>query len=188
MKRSFLEKFDLEKEQIDAILDENGKDLSSKDAKISQLEEELATTKAEVDDFKTKANEAEKLENSYQQTQEEVETLKKELNQQKIERALIEAGAIELDYLKYKLGEVDADSDDISEKISGLKDEYTKFFKSETSAVEPVEPKESKGYKVVDTKLDNGDGKPKLTRKEIMAIEDVNERRKAIAENPQEFN
>ncbi len=189
MKRSFLEKFELSKEQINQILDENGKDLSSKDEKISQLEADLSTAKEEVESYKTKANDAENFENKYNESQTQLETLRSELKEQKIERALIEAGATELDYLKFKLGEVDVDSDDFSEKLDTLKADYKSFFAS----AEHVDNKETNdnvppGYKVVDNKLDNGDAKPKMTKREIMAIEDVNERQKAIEENLDAFN
>ncbi|WPC08004.1 hypothetical protein [Globicatella sp. PHS-GS-PNBC-21-1553] len=188
MKRSFLEQFELSKEQINQILDENGKDLSSKDVRISQLEADLSAAKEEAESYKTKAAEAEKMENQYNESQSQLETLSNELKQQKIERALIEAGATELDYLKFKLGEVDIDSDDFSEKLATLKQDHPSFFKTDESIAKEVKDEKPSGYHVIDNKLDKGDSKPKMTKKEIMAIEDVTQRQKAIQENLDAFN
>lgn len=59
MEREFLKELGLEKEQIDSVMTENGKDiekakgdLESKKTKVENLEEQLATANKEIEDFK----------------------------------------------------------------------------------------------------------------------------------------
>lgn len=73
-----------------------------------------------------------------------------------IKEALTKAGATDIDYLMFKLGDVELDKDgnikDLDNKVKSLKETTPTFFKAD----DPKDPPPSKGFKPIDTKLPNG--------------------------------
>lgn len=95
-----------------------------------------------IDDYKTKAEKA----------QAELAQTKKDTA---IESALREAGVTDVDYMRFKLGEVEVDKDgnivDLDNKVKSLKESNPTFFGTDDKpANEPA------GYQVVDNGLDEG--------------------------------
>lgn len=73
-----------------------------------------------------------------------------------IKEALTKARANDIDYMMFKLGDVEVDKDgnikDLDSKVKALKESNPSFFPTS----EPKDPQKSKGFKPIDTKLPNG--------------------------------
>lgn len=189
MKRSFLEELGLDKDQINKIMDENGRDINAKTEEITALKDELNKTKDNVNSLEEKANKAEKLQDKLSDLTAANDELKKTINQEKVKSALIEAGATDIDYLTYKLGDIQFEDSEFGKKLDDLKKDHAAFFKQE-SAEKESESRNNHypGYQILDNRLIEGESKPGLTKKDILNIADRDERQKAILDNLELFN
>lgn len=176
MKRAFLKELGLEDDIVNQVMAEHGKTVQQQQDNIEQLNRELTETKTELSEAKNaKDNLTVELE-QLEEVKAEREELQAKLRNANIETALIAKGGTDLDYLKFKLGDVDGD---IDEAINQLKEDYPSFFQSD----EPKK-KETKGYEVLDRPLVKGDEPKGWTIESIMALDDAKQRQQLIRENP----
>jgi predicted nucleic acid-binding Zn-ribbon protein len=111
--------------------------------------------------------EVEKLQSQIKDYEEKVEKAEKELiatrNATTLKEALQVAGAADVEYMTYKLGELETDSEgnyvDLDNKIKSLQEENPKWFAkndSEKDGQESDKSEPTNGYKPLDNKLESG--------------------------------
>lgn len=124
-----------------------------------QLESDLTTANKLVDDLKKSNKDTEDLQTKIDDYKTQMDQLKadraEEQKQYAIKEALNEEGVKDIDYMLYKLGEVEVDKDgnivDLDNKVKSLKESNPTFFGTDDKpANEPA------GYQVVDNGLDEG--------------------------------
>ena len=178
MKREFLTELGLEKETIDKVMAEHGKTISiekqAHESAVNDLHEKLT----EATEAITKASESnESIEqvqtelNEYKAKYEEANTtLATERKTNKLKEALTGAGGADLEYLLFKVGEVEAD--EIEAKVAELKEQLPGHFKSQE------EPKQDApaGYEVISNKLDKGESAKTYSHAELenLSAEEIN--------------
>lgn len=126
----------------------------------NQAAEDLKAANKLVDDLNKTNKDAEGLQEKISEYKQQVATLEAERAEERktytLKEALTKEGVSDVDYMLYKLGEVEVDKDgniiDLENKVKALKETNPTFFASETKNNEPGAP----GYQVVDNKLDNG--------------------------------
>ena len=149
MKRAFLtEELGLDRETVNAIMKEHGLAIQ---AEMDKHNDEMETLKAEmaklstdttnIDELKASLEQAKELakqfEDKFNETNQTLESERKNIT---IEKALTALGGSDLEYIKYKLGDVE-DLDALDEKVNALKEQLPKFF-GETASAQADEPKE----------------------------------------------
>ena len=176
-------------------LEEAQKEISTEFPKNAVPKSEFNT---KIDDLKT----ANDTINTLQQENKDVETLQTTINEYKdqittleteraeerktyaIKEALQGAGASDVDYMMFKLGEVEVDEEgnikDLENKIKELQESIPSHFGN----IEPEGKKtEAPGYRVEERRLKPGSPQPPRTMEEIMEIKDSKERQQAIKDN-----
>lgn len=126
---------------------------------FNQTNEELKSTKAMVDELKTENGTVDDLKTKIADFEAENQRLKDEqLTERKtfaIKEALQKEGVSDIEYISYKLGEVETDDNGnlvgLDDKLNELKVAHPTFFGSEKK-----EEKDTKGYQTIDNKLDQG--------------------------------
>ena len=124
-----------------------------------QLENDLATANKLVGDLKKTNKDAEELQNKITEYEQQVQQLEAERAEERksyaIKEALTKEGASDIEYMLYKLGEVEVDEDgnivDLENKVKALKESHPTFFGSEEKT-----KTDAPGYEPIDNKLDNG--------------------------------
>lgn len=121
-------------------------DLKTANATLTTLQKDnkdVETLQTEIANYKTKV---EKLE--IERTDER--------KTYAIKEALTKEGVSDVDYMMYKMGDVEVDKDgnvsDLDSKIKSLKESNPTFFGSQ----EEPQDKDNKGYEPIDNKLDTG--------------------------------
>lgn len=124
-----------------------------------QLESDLTTANKLVDNLKKSNKDTEDLQTKIDEYKTQMDQLKadraEEQKQYAIKEALNKEGVKDIDYMLYKLGEVETDKDgnivDLDNKVKSLKESNPTFFGTDDKpANEPA------GYQVVDNGLDEG--------------------------------
>ncbi len=124
-----------------------------------QLESDLTTANKLVDDLKKSNKDTEDLQTKIDEYKTQMDQLKadraEEQKQYAVKEALTKEGVKDIDYMLYKLGEVETDKEgnivDLDNKVKALKESNPSFFGSDDKpANEPA------GYQVVDNGLDEG--------------------------------
>ncbi|HJH00751.1 MAG TPA: phage scaffolding protein [Aerococcus urinaeequi] len=141
----------------------NEENLDTRYAKLKeqkeQLESDLTTANKLVDDLKKSNKDTEDLQTKIDEYKTQMDQLKaeraEEQKQYAIKEALTKEGVTDIDYMLYKLGEVETDKDgnivDLDNKVKALKESNPTFFGTDDKpANEPA------GYQVVDNGLDEG--------------------------------
>lgn len=134
MKREYLEKLGLDKEMIDKIMAENGKDIESEKSKVAAKEQELETIRENL----TKANETiesykgmniEEIQKSAEDWKTKYEGMEQELtevkNNARLEKEIAGFDTIDSDVLLKLINQEDLVYKD--DKIHGLEDQITKI-------------------------------------------------------------
>ena len=107
MKREFLEGLGLEKDAIDQIMAENGKDITREKNKADSVQTQLDEAKNTLKGFE--GVNVEELNGKVTTAEQQIAALQAELAAEKasaaIKLGLIEAKAVDVDYLSYKLAE-----------------------------------------------------------------------------------
>lgn len=124
-----------------------------------QLENDLNAATKLVGDLKKTNKDAEELQHKITQYEQQVTQLETERATERkafaLKEALTKEGASDIEYMLYKLGDVEVDKDgnvvDLDNKVKALKESNPTFFAQATQA-EQTAP----GYQVVDNKLENG--------------------------------
>lgn len=126
----------------------------------NQTAEDLKAANKLVDDLNKTNKDAEGLQEKISEYKQQVATLESERAEERktyaVKEALQGAGGKDIDYLMFKLGDLELDKDgkvkDLDNKIKSLKEATPSFFESK----EATPPADNKGYQVIDTKLDQG--------------------------------
>lgn len=188
MNREFLEKQGLPKDQVDMIMAEHGKAVQANQSKLTTaedrvkaLETDLGAANKLVADLKKSNKDTEALQKQITDYEAQMTKLESErANERKtnaIKEALRTADATDIEYMTYKLGEVELDKDgkikDIENKIKALKETNPSFFKAADPKPDPEKDPKA-GFKpiVVDNKLPGG-GKTTLDLKN-MSVDEIN--------------
>ena len=153
-----------------------------------QLESDLNSANELVTSLKKSNKDVEGLQTQISDYQSKVETLETERAAERktyaLKEALTKEGVSDVDYMLFKLGEVETDKDgniiDLDNKVKSLKETNPSFFGEQTTA--QTNDQTSTGYKVIDNKLDTGKAGT-LSKDDIMNIKDVKERQEKIKEN-----
>lgn len=137
------------KEQYNTVADK----LKSANDTLTKLQDEnkdIEALQTQIDEYKKTVE------------QKEAELIKTR-NETTLREALREAGATDIDYMIFKLGELETDDEgnykDLDNKIKGLKEADPKWFGTEDKKDEGDDPQDKNGYQPIDNKLPNG--KPK---------------------------
>lgn len=194
MNREFLEKLGLPKEQVDSIMAEHGKavqatqtKLTTAEDKVKSLETDLSAANKLVSDLKKETKDTKELQDKIAEYEKKVSDLEteraKERKANAIKEALTKAGAKDIEYMAFKLGDVEVDKDgnikDLENKIKTLKDAHKDYFTPAAADPKPNDPKDKNGYKVIDTKLP--DGSTKVFDLSKMSAKEINENWDAIS-------
>lgn len=133
--------------------------------------EDLKQANLLVEELKTGSKDIEELQTKITDYESQVETLKTERAEEKksytLKEKLKDAGAVDIDYMIYKLGDVEVDENgeirELDNKIKDLMESNSNMFKvADNEALE--EPKiDDKGFKVLDNGLDDGNEPDAIT-------------------------
>lgn len=155
MKRKFLEDLGLEKETIDSIMAENGKDVEKAKADYEDVKAQLETANATITDLKKNNADNEKLQNKVTEYEIEITKLKDEAAKKdfnyRLEDALKGSKAKNLKALKALL-----DMDKVKlegDKFTGLEEQLTALKESDTYLfdAEEQQPPQLGGFKPTNT-------------------------------------
>lgn len=151
MKRSFLEELGLEKEQIDKIMAENGKDVEKAKEGLADVEKERDDLKVSVADRDKQLEDLKKAAGDNEQLQKTIEQLQADNKQIKIdaavEKALTNAKAKNIVAVKALLGlenpelAEDGTVKGLAEKLEAVKNDNDYLFNIEESSKKPPEVK-----------------------------------------------
>lgn len=155
MKRKFLEDLGLEKETIDSIMAENGKDVEKAKADYEDVKAQLETANATITDLKKNNVDNEKLQNKVTEYETEIAKLKDEAAKKdfnyRLEDALKGSKAKNLKALKALL-----DMDKVKlegDKFTGLEEQLTALKESDAYLfdAEEQQPPQLGGFKPTNT-------------------------------------
>lgn len=155
MKRKFLEDLGLEKEDIDSIMAENGKDVEKAKADYEDVKAQLETANATITDLKKNNVDNEKLQNKVTEYETEITKLKDEAAKKdfnyRLEDALKGSKAKNLKALKALL-----DMDKVKlegDKFTGLEEQLTALKESDAYLfdAEEQQPPQLGGFKPTNT-------------------------------------
>ncbi|MFR2837848.1 MAG: phage scaffolding protein [Zhenhengia sp.] len=155
MKRKFLEDLGLEKEDIDSIMAENGKDVEKAKADYEDVKAQLETAHATITDLKKNNVDNEKLQNKVTEYETEITKLKDEAAKKdfnyRLEDALKGSKAKNLKALKALL-----DMDKVKlegDKFTGLEEQLTALKESDAYLfdAEEQQPPQLGGFKPTNT-------------------------------------
>lgn len=141
------------------LKEEQGKAFVPK-ADFNSKNEELKTANDTLNKLQKDNKDVETLQNTINDYKSQVETLESERAEERktyaAKEALQGAGGKDIDYLMFKLGDLELDKDgkvkDLDNKIKSLKEATPSFFETK----EATPSTSNNGYKVIDSKLDKG--------------------------------
>ncbi|WP_170240125.1 phage scaffolding protein [Streptococcus suis] len=136
MKREFLASLGLSDEVIEQVMAEHGKTVQATQSKLDEAESKLKEADSTLDTLKKSNKDNEELQNELKTYKEKVSQLeadaKETAKKQSIKDALVNAKATDVDYLMYKLGDVELAEDgsikDLDNKIKDLQTNHPTFF------------------------------------------------------------
>lgn len=178
MKREFLQSLELSEEVINQIMAEHDKTVQATQEKLSAAEAQLNEANATLATLKKNNKDNEELQNELKSYKERVETLEQEAKdnarKQTIKDALTAAKGTDVDYLMFKLGDLEVDDEgnvkDLENKIKDLKASLPTFFEQSS---EP--PKEPEGFtKLGGAKLGGGQPPKEATLESVLANPEMN--------------
>ncbi|HFI0593035.1 TPA: phage scaffolding protein [Streptococcus suis] len=127
-----------------------------------QLENDLNAANKLVGDLKKTNKDAEELQQKITDYETKVQQLETERAEERktyaIKEALQKEGVSDVEYMMFKLGELEVDKDgnivDLDNKVKALKETNPAFFSTQHNGV--LTDKQAPGYQVVDNKLESG--------------------------------
>lgn len=155
----------------------------------NHVSQQLKTANETLTDLQEKTKDNPDIQKQLQEAQTAKEQAEKQL--QKIQTdvqlkdKLREAGAKDVDYMIFKLGEVEVNKDgsikDLDNKIKALKESSPSHF--EAKQEDKRDDKSSNGYKVKDNKLDEGKPTTTYTQDQLKDLtpEEINENWEAVS-------
>lgn len=167
--KTILEKHTKEDETVDLV--EANKEIDAEFPKnavpktdFNSKVEELKSANETLDSLKKDNKDVEALQNTIKEHETTVTQLQTDLAAERktyaLKEALTKEGVSDVDYMLFKLGEVETDKDgniiELDNKVKSLKENNPSFFGSEdTTKMQNTDPAAPR-YKVVDNKLDTG--------------------------------
>lgn len=138
MKRDFLAGLGLSDEVIEQVMAEHGKTVQATQSKLDEAESKLKEANSTLDTLKKSNKDNEELQNELKMYKDKVSQLeadaKETAKKQTIKDALTNAKATDVDYLMYKLGDVELAEDgsikDLDSKIKDLQSNHPTFFQT----------------------------------------------------------
>lgn len=194
MKRKFLEDLGLTKEQIDSVMDENGKDIEAEKektttttAELEDVKKQLKEANSTITDLKKSNADNEALQAKVKEYEDTIKTQKADYEAKvrnltldsAIEKALSNAGAKHIDLLSTKIDreklkiETDGKVTGLDEQISAYKESYKDLF---TPKIEGRDPN------------NNGGGKPPINNPWSKEHFNLTQQAKILRENPELAN
>ncbi|MDU3348916.1 phage scaffolding protein [Clostridium sp.] len=194
MKRKFLEDLGLTKEQIDSVMDENGKDIEAEKekattttAELEDVKKQLKEANSTITDLKKSNADNEALQAKVKEYEDTIKTQKADYEAKvrnltldsAIEKALSNAGAKHIDLLSTKIDreklkiETDGKVTGLDEQISAYKESYKDLF---TPKIEGRDPN------------NNGGGKPPVNNPWSKEHFNLTQQAKILRENPELAN
>lgn len=194
MKRKFLEDLGLTKEQIDRVMDENGKDIEAEKekattatAELEDVKKQLKEANSTITDLKKSNADNEALQAKVKEYEDTIKTQKADYEAKvrnltldsAIEKALSNAGAKHIDLLSTKIDreklkiETDGKVTGLDEQISAYKESYKDLF---TPKIEGRDPN------------NNGGGKPPVNNPWSKEHFNLTQQAKILRENPELAN
>lgn len=195
LKRSLLNGMGLTEEQVNAIIEAHSETVAGLKAEIEKYREDaeqLSEVKKELESLKSESTDNGEWESKYKNLSQEFEDFKAKQSEKEIENKkigkykeqLVDAGVPETlhDGILRTLDTSKIELDDDGNLVG--KEDVLKSIKTDWEKFIPIE--QTEGAKTV-TPPANVGGSQYATKAEIMAIQDGEERRRAIKENPQLF-
>lgn len=194
MKRKLLEDLGLTKEQIDSVMDENGKDIEAEKektttttAELEDVKKQLKEANSTITDLKKSNADNEALQAKVKEYEDTIKTQKADYEAKvrnltldsAIEKALSNAGAKHIDLLSTKIDreklkiETDGKVTGLDEQISAYKESYKDLF---TPKIEGRDPN------------NNGGGKPPVNNPWSKEHFNLTQQAKILRENPELAN
>lgn len=129
---------------------------------LEQAKADLGAANKLVDDLKKTNVDAEALQKKVTEYEDNLKKIEGERAQERksyaIKEALSKTGASDMEYLMFKLGDVEVDKDgnikDLDNKIKSLKEAHPTFFPAPPA--DPAKDQTKGGYKPIDSKLPKG--------------------------------
>lgn len=183
MNRDFLRGLGLEDEQVNAIMGRHGSTIAEKEDEIGKLNKQIEDLKSDVADLKDGGDEdlKEQITTLEANKQSLEQQLADQSRQHKLERYVDSLGTKDPAYIMAKLDDVELEDDEfvgIDERVVELKEAHPLLF--EADEPEPQEPQKPKPWaQRTNATVEGGT----WTREKIMAVENVRERQRLIAEN-----
>lgn len=194
MKRKFLEDLGLTKEQIDSVMDENGKDIEAEKektttttAELEDVKKQLKEANSTITDLKKSNADNEALQAKVKEYEDTIKTQKADYEAKvrnltldsAIEKALSNAGAKHIDLLSTKIDreklkiETDGKVTGLDEQISAYKESYKDLFIPKIEGRDPN---------------NNGGGKPPVNNPWSKEHFNLTQQAKILRENPELAN
>ncbi|MDY4606396.1 phage scaffolding protein [Clostridium tertium] len=194
MKRKLLEDLGLTKEQIDSVMDENGKDIEAEKektttttAELEDVKKQLKEANSTITDLKKSNADNEALQAKVKEYEDTIKTQKADYEAKvrnltldsAIEKALSNAGAKHIDLLSTKIDreklkiETDGKVTGLDEQISAYKESYKDLFIPKIEGRDPN---------------NNGGGKPPVNNPWSKEHFNLTQQAKILRENPELAN
>ncbi len=147
MKRNFLIGLELSDEVIDKIMAEHGKTVQGLQTKLDESDSKLEQANSTLKTLQKNNKDNEELQNELKSYKDKVKRLETEAKEtakkQSIKDALGASKATDIDYMMYKLGDVEIDENgavkDLDNKIKDLQANFPTFFESPQHKKEGVD-------------------------------------------------
>ena len=178
MKHEFLQSLELSEDVINQIMAEHGKAAQATQEKLSAAEAQLNEANATLATLKKNNKDNEGLQSELKSYKEKVATLEQEAKdnarKQTIKDALTAAKGTDVDYLMFKLGELEVDEEgnvkDLDNKIKDLQANLPSFFEQV-----PDPTKEPEGFtKLGGAGLGNGQPPQPQSLESVLANPEMN--------------
>ncbi|MFL2134931.1 hypothetical protein ACEN33_00680 [Ruoffia sp. FAM 24228] len=189
MKRDYLlNELELSKEVVDKIFAEHGQALNAEKQKHEEAVEALQTKLDEANETISKASESKEgleqiqseLEDYKTKYEEAQATLDSERKTQKVKEALTAKGGQDTEYLMFKLGEVE-DVEKVDELVDKLKEELPSHFGTQTE----VKEDKKEDVEIISKPLEKGDSNKTYSFDELsnLSTEEINSNWSLISES-----
>lgn len=164
--------------------------------KHEQLEADLTTANETLTTLKKENQDVEGLQTQIQEYEQSIEKLKTErADEQKtfaIKEALTKQGVSDVDYMMFKLGEVEADEEgnlvELDNRLKELREKYPTHFTDATPP--PAGTTDKGGFRILDNKLDDGDTIKTYSMAELsnLSPEEINQNWDAVSASLEKGN
>lgn len=185
----------LTEEQAKYVMTEHGKTVTTHNKAIEALKQSETALQAQITENNAKLEELGKQEGNSEELNKqikELQTSNEELSTKlattnktnAIHNALRDASATDVEYLAYKLGDVELDDKgeikDLDNKIKDLQTNHPTFFLEQTT--EPAEPKGPQDFTTIPNKLKEGQQTTSFTMAQVenMSPQEINDNWDAV--------